>query len=255
MTDRKAILRIENVSKHFESLKAVDGVSLAIPEGHIVGLIGPNGSGKSTLLNVTSGVLPADGGRIIFDGEDITDHSADDVFQRGLVRSFQDPSLFFRMTVLDNTLLPIKKQAGEDPLHAPLHRTWQAQEARFAETAAEVLGNLDLDAHFDSLASDLSGGQMKLLELGRSLTSTPKMLLLDEPTAGIAPNLARTIFEQIEHLRRTRGLTFLIVEHRLGLLFDFVDQVYVMHLGRVITHGTPADIAANDEVREIYFGE
>ncbi|MBS1252708.1 MAG: Lipopolysaccharide export system ATP-binding protein LptB [Anaerolineales bacterium] len=255
MTRRNVILRIENVSKRFESLRAVDDVSLAVPEGHIVGLIGPNGSGKSTLLNVTSGVLRADAGRIIFDGQDIVHRSADEIFQLGLARSFQDPSLFFRMTVLDNILLPIKEQDGEDPIRAPLHRTWEKQEARFATVAAGALQRLDLDTHFDSLASDLSGGQMKLLELGRSLTSAPKMLLLDEPTAGIAPNLARNIFEQIEHLRRTRGLTFLIVEHRLGLLFDFVDQVYVMHLGRLIAHGPPADIAANAKVREIYFGE
>lgn len=255
MTRRNVVLRIENVDKRFESLRAVDNVSLAIPEGHIVGLIGPNGSGKSTLLNVASGVLPADAGRIVFDGQDITHRSADEVFRLGLVRSFQDPSLFFRMTVLDNTLLPIKEQDGEDPTRAPLHHTWKEQEAHYATVAADALQGLDLDTHFDSLASDLSGGQMKLLELGRSLTSAPKMLLLDEPTAGIAPQLARTIFEQIEHLRRTLGLTFLIVEHRLGLLFDFVDQVYVMHLGRIITYGTPADIAANAEVREIYFGE
>jgi branched-chain amino acid transport system ATP-binding protein len=118
-----------------------------------------------------------------------------------------------------------------------------------------VLRYLDLIKLYDRPASDISGGQMKLLELGRSLMGAPTLLLLDEPTAGVAPRLAYTIFEHIEHLRRTLGLTFLIVEHRLEILFDFVDTVYVMHLGRLIAQGTPAEISANTEVREIYFGE
>jgi branched-chain amino acid transport system ATP-binding protein len=249
------ILTLHHVSKRFENLLAVDGVSLAIPKGQIVGLIGPNGSGKSTLLNVISGVLRPDAGRIIFDGLDITARPADEIFRLGLVRSFQDPSLFFRMTVLDNALLPVKRQRGENPARAPFHRAWAEQENELAVLAGDVLSQLQLRELCVSLASDISGGQMKLLELGRSLMGRPTLLLLDEPTAGVAPRLAYAIFEQIEHLRRTLGLTFLIVEHRLEILFDFVDTVYVMHVGHVIAHGMPAEISANAEVREIYFGE
>ncbi len=249
------LLVVQDVRKHFESLLAVDGVSLTVPEGQIVGLIGPNGSGKSTLLNVISGVLPADGGRVLFDGQDITGRPANEIFQLGIVRSFQDPSLFFRMTVLDNTLLPIKGQRGESPLRALFRRVWLKQEFALARRAAETLEQLQLQGQYATLAADLSGGQMKLLELGRSLLGDPRLLLLDEPTAGVAPKLAYTIFEQIEALRRTRGLTFLIVEHRLEILFNFVDFVYVMHLGRVVAQGTPDEISANAEVREIYFGE
>ncbi|MBK9711451.1 MAG: ABC transporter ATP-binding protein [Kouleothrix sp.] len=250
-----ALLTLKQVSKRFEQLQAVQGVSLEVPEGRIVGLIGPNGSGKSTLFNLISGGLRADAGRIEFGGHDISASSADAVFRLGLARSFQDPSLFFRMTVLDNALLPARRQRGERPSRAPLHRLWRRQEAGLAETAGDLLGQYGLRGHYDRLAADLSGGQMKLLELGRGLLGEPRMLLLDEPTAGVAPRLAREIFEQIELLRRTRGLTFLIIEHRLEILFDFVDSVYVMHLGRVIAHGAPAEVSANAEVREIYFGE
>lgn len=249
------MLELQNVSKAFEQLRAVDGVSLTVPQGQIIGLIGPNGSGKSTLLSLIAGNQRASGGRILFDGHDITRQSADNIFQRGLVRSYQDPSLFFRMTVLDNTLLPAKAQHGEQPVNAPLHRTWRNQEHELASAADKVLDQLRLRDHHAKLAADLSGGQMKLLELGRSLMGAPKMLLLDEPTAGVAPALAYSIFEQIENLRSTLGLTFLIIEHRLEILFDFVDSLYVMHMGKVIAQGKPDEIAANDQVREVYFGE
>ncbi|GIK43894.1 MAG: ABC transporter ATP-binding protein [Chloroflexota bacterium] len=252
MTD---LLTLDKVSKSFESLLAVNDVSLSVQPGQIAGLIGPNGSGKSTLLNLISGVLPLDSGHITFDGHDITRRSADEIFQRGLVRSFQDPSLFFRMTVLDNALLPVKRQAGESPAHAPLHRRWTPQESSLAATAGKTLDELQLGQHYKVRASDLSGGQMKLLELGRSLMGEPKLLLLDEPTAGVAPKLAYTIFEEIERLRQSLGLTFVIIEHRLEILFDFVDTVFVMHAGSLLAHGTPAEISANARVREIYFGD
>ena len=159
------------------------------------------------------------------------------------------------MTVLDNTLLPVKAQRGENPFLAPWHRLWRKQEAENAADVGEMLTQLQLHSHHRHLASDLSGGQMKLLELGRSLMGNPKLLLLDEPTAGVAPKLAYTIFEQIEHMRQELGITFLIIEHRLEILFDFVDSLYVMHLGQMIAQGTPAEISADETGREIYFGE
>jgi len=251
----KPLLTLQNVTKAFGNLVAVNNVSLTVPQGQIIGLIGPNGSGKSTLLNVVSASLPAGGGTIIFDDEDITGLAADEVFRRGLVRSFQDPSLFFKMTVLDNMLLPVKQQRGENPWLAPLHRLWRVEENKNAAASETVLSQLLLRNHFANLSSELSGGQMKLLELGRSLMGNPKLLLLDEPTAGVAPKLAYTIFEEIERMRQEFGITFLIVEHRLEILFDFVDSLYVMHMGQVIVEGTPAEISANAQVREIYFGE
>lgn len=249
------MLILEDVSKSFESLRAVHRASLHVPAGQIVGLIGPNGSGKSTLLNVISGALPADSGSIRFDGEEIANEAPDRIFARGLVRSFQDPSLFFRMTVLDNALLPVKDQAGENAAKAPFHRLWRDQEETNALRAEAILDDLQLSGHYERMASELSGGQMKLLELGRSLMGSPKMLLLDEPTAGVAPALAYQIFEEIERMRRELGMTFLIVEHRLEVLFDHADSIYVMHFGKVIAHGAPDEIAADENVREIYFGE
>jgi branched-chain amino acid transport system ATP-binding protein len=250
-----AMLSLTGVRKSFERLQAVAGVSLDVPIGKIVGLIGPNGSGKSTLFNLISGALRADSGRIVFDGRDITSRSPDQIFDLGLVRSYQDPALFFRMSTLDNALVPAKRQRGERPLIAPLHRLWRKQENELARVAGDVLEQVKLREQYARPASDISGGQMKLLELARSMNGGPKLLLLDEPTAGVAPKLARDIFEQIEHLRNSLGLTFLIIEHRLEVLFDFVDDVYVMHTGKIVAHDSPAEIAANREVREIYFGD
>ena len=249
------LLELDKVRKDYGGLRAVDNVSLHVPEGAIIGLIGPNGSGKSTLINLIAATTALTGGRIRFDGDDISDFSSDQVFRRGIVRGYQEPSLYFKMTALDNALLPVQGQLGERPWYAPWRGRWQAQEARHAQVARAVLEQVRLLNHYDTLASDLSGGQMKLLEIARALMGEPKLLLLDEPTAGVAPNLAYEIFQQIRRLRDEHGITFLIVEHRLEILFDFVDKVYVMHLGNLLAEGTAADIAAHETVREVYFGE
>ena len=249
------MLEIRDLHKEFEGLHALDGVSLTVPAGQIIGLIGPNGSGKSTLLNVITGTMSPTSGQIHFDGHDITHSSADAIFNSGLARGYQDASLFFQMTVLDNALLPVKQQRGEHPLYAPWRRVWNQEEQTNATSASQRLSKVNLRGHYDRRASDLSGGQMKLLEMARSLMGSPKMLLLDEPTAGVAPALALDIFRHIDTLRREAGITFLIVEHRLEMLFEFTDSVYVMHMGRVMAHGTPDEIEAHAAVREVYFGE
>jgi branched-chain amino acid transport system ATP-binding protein len=250
-----AVLEVVQVHKAFEKLLAVAGVSLRVGDGQIVGLIGPNGSGKSTLLSTIAGQYRPDDGRILLDGQEIGGLPPEQIFRRGVARSYQEPSLFFRMSVLDNALLPAQDQRGEKPLVAPLHWLWRPQEKTLVQRAAGILDDLRLLPQVGKLAADLSGGQMKLLELGRTTMGAPRLMLLDEPTAGVAPALAYTIFEEIERLRRQQGLSFLIVEHRLEILFDFVDWIYVMHLGQVIAEGTPATIAADPLVREVYFGE
>ena len=250
-----AMLELQELCKSFGGLMAVAGASLHVEKGQIVGLIGPNGSGKSTLLSTVAGQYRPDGGHILFDGQEIGGLAPDKIFGRGLARSYQDPSLFFRMGVLDNVLLAAKDRSGERPTVAPWHRRWWPQERRLAERAVTVLNDLKLLGRRDAMAADLSGGQMKLLELGRTVMGEPAMMLLDEPTAGVAPALAYAIFEEIERLRRAQGLTFLIVEHRLEILFDFVDWIYVMHMGKVIAQGKPDQIAADPLVREVYFGE
>lgn len=249
------MLSVRNIYKFFGAFAALDGVSLQVEQGQIIGLIGPNGSGKSTLLSVIAGSQQPDSGQVFFAGEEITRLAPDAIFRRGIVRSYQEPSLFFRMTSLDNMLLPVKGQRGEHPMTAPRHGAWLPQEQNESRRAVGLLHQVGLATHFARPASDLSGGQMKLLEISRSLMGAPRLLLLDEPTAGVAPALAYSIFERIAQLRRTEGLTFLIVEHRLEILFDFVDSLYVMHMGDVIAQGTPAEIANNSQVREVYFGE
>jgi branched-chain amino acid transport system ATP-binding protein len=249
------MLELRNVSKDFDGLRAVNDVSLSVEKGEIVGLIGPNGSGKSTLLNVISGRFPATSGTIYFQEEDITRLSPDRIFNRGLGRGFQDPSLFYQMTVLDNTILPAKYQKGEKPFFAPFKWFWRAEETKLAERANSILSQIDLRRLFGQRASDLSGGQMKLLDIARSQMGDSRMLLLDEPTAGVAPPLAQSIFEHIANLRQNENITFFIIEHRLDMLFNFVDRVYVMHMGNILAHGTPPEILENAEVREVYFGD
>jgi branched-chain amino acid transport system ATP-binding protein len=249
------MLELTNMVKDFDGLRAVDDVSLSVEKGQIVGLIGPNGSGKSTLLSMIARTIDMTAGKITFDGHNITHLASDGAFRLGLARSYQDPSLFFQMTVLDNTLLPVKDQRGEHPWYAPWQRFWKQQEGENARHASTILKRVNLHTHFANRASDLSGGQMKLLEMARSLMGEPKLLLLDEPTAGVAPSLAYDIFQQIAALRQETGMTFLIVEHRLEILFDFVDRVYVMHMGKLLAQGTPDEISQNAQVREIYFGD
>lgn len=249
------MLELNAVSKDFDGLRAVHEVSLSVQKGEIVGLIGPNGSGKSTLLNVISGRLPVTSGTIRFNEQDITHMTPDRIFHLGLGRGFQDPALFFQMTVLDNTILPAKAQKGEHPLFAPFKRFWRGEEQSHAEQASGILSQIDLRRLFGQRASDLSGGQMKLLDIARSQMGNPTMLLLDEPTAGVAPPLAQNIFQHIADLRQNANMTFLIIEHRLDMLFNFVDRVYVMHMGEILAHGTPIEILENATVREVYFGD
>jgi branched-chain amino acid transport system ATP-binding protein len=249
-----ALLSLKHVSKDFGGLRAVDDVSLDIHPGQIIGLIGPNGSGKSTLLSLIDGTQRPMSGQIVFDGQDIAHLPADAIFRLGLGRGFQDPSLFFQMSVLDNTLLPVKQQKGEKPWYAPFRGLWLYEEQVHGLNAASVLRRIQIAHQHDRAAADLSGGQMKLLEIGRSMMGQPRMLLLDEPTAGVAPGLAYSIFEEIEAMRAELGLTFLIIEHRLEILFDFADFIYVMHLGRLLAQGSPDEIAASEMVREVYFG-
>lgn len=177
-----------------------------------------------------------------------------ETYAKGLVRSFQNPRLFLGMTTLENSLVPPKNQIGEKLLNAPLARTWSEQEKELAGESLEIMKMLTLDQVARNLASEISGGQMKLMELGRSLMGKPKVLLLDEPTAGVAPKLGREIFHHIVDLRDNYDLTFAIIEHRLEMLFDFVDRVIVMHRGKVITEGKPDEVVKNPMVIDVYLG-
>jgi len=249
------ILRLDRVEKRFGGLRALDGVSADLTEGELVGLIGPNGSGKSTLFNVISGVYRPDGGTVTFRGERIDGREPWEIFARGLVRSFQNPRLFAGMTVLENALVPARNQRGERIRDAPFPKRWEGQEKALAETALEILARNQLKEVRLNWATDISGGQMKLLEVSRTRMAEPQLLLLDEPTAGVAPKLAQEIFDGIAAMHREHGLTFLIIEHRLEVLLNTVERVLVLHQGRILFDGPPESAVKDAAVIDAYLGE
>lgn len=254
MSESDLILRTEKVSKSFGGIKAVDEVTLGVKRGTITGLIGPNGSGKSTLFNLISGTEGKFGGSVFFDGRKINRMPPHKIFNLGLGRTFQTPRLFTGMTVLENTMLGGKQQKGENPLNALIHNMWESQELELAKTVRDQLSALEIGQLYDKLSSEISGGQMKLLQLANALMGEPKMLLLDEPTAGVAPRLAQDIFASIEKQCKEKGTTFFIIEHRLQVLFRHVEHVFVMHQGRMIAEGKPDEIVKNQDVIDAYLG-
>lgn len=233
---------------------AVDGVSFEVRPGEFVGLIGPNGSGKSTLFNLITGTLRPDSGRVLLGGAEIQRLRPAGVFDRGLVRAFQIPRLFYGMSVLENVLAAARSQTGELLGRALDHRAWRDEELALAERALELLEFLNLGHVARNRATDLSGGQMKLLELARALLAEPQVLLLDEPAAGVAPNLAQEIFERLVEYQQRTGLTLIVIEHRLELLWGAVDRVLVMNQGRLVADGPPEGVAEDPAVVEAYFG-
>ena len=249
-----AILEINDLHKHFGGLRALDGVDVEVEEGTIVGLIGPNGSGKTTLINVVSGHYNPDGGRVVFNGDDITGLPPHEIAQRRLVRSFQITRVFPRMTVLENMLVPPRGQLGERLTRVFL--TWgevRRQEEQLVERAMELLSFLEIDHLAQEYAGNLSGGQQKLLELGRALMIDPLLILLDEPVAGVNPTLARKIFDRIVELRN-EGKTFLVVEHNMDIVMNFCETIYVLARGRVVAKGEPEEIQTNEQVIDAYLG-
>lgn len=249
------ILEVIDVRKRFGGVIALDGVNLKVKRGSMTALIGPNGSGKTTLFNVIAGVYKPDSGKVIFDGTDITGWPPEKIYHRGLVRTFQVPRMFKGMTVFENVLTAAKGNPGEKFTTSPLRRIWKEFELKIAEKAIDIMELLKILHVARNLSSAISGGQMKLVELARGLMSDPKMLLLDEPAAGVNPTLAHNIFSFLRQLNREQGISMLIIEHRLDILFDYVDYVYVMHRGKVVAQGTPEEIIENPVVIDIYLGE
>jgi branched-chain amino acid transport system ATP-binding protein len=251
----EAILSVERISKSFGGVRAVDDVSFSVKRGSITGLIGQNGSGKSTLFNLISGVWKKDpGGSVTFDGRRIDRLPPHKIFQLGLGRTFQTPRLFTGMTVLENTMLAAKGQKGERPSVAPFPARWEGQEVELAKKARSQMGPLEIEGIYDKWSNEISGGQMKLVQLSNAVMGDPRMLLLDEPTAGVAPRLAQDIFQSIADERSQKGTTFFIIEHRLGVLFKHVDTVLFMHQGRIIAEGKPEEIVKDQRLLEAYLG-
>ncbi len=248
-------LSIQSVSRSFGGVQAVRDCSFEIESGSITALIGPNGAGKTTLFNMVAGLFPPSSGRIEYYGQDVTGLPAHRLFHLGIVRTFQIPHEFSRLSVLDNLMLVPAGQVGENLFVSWLR--WgrvQRQERAIRDRAEEVLAFLRLDALRDELAGNLSGGQKKLLELGRTMMAEPRLVLLDEPAAGVNRTLLGTLTEAIVRLNRERGYTFCIVEHDMDMVGKLCDPVIVMAEGRVLTQGGMAEILRNEQVLEAYLG-
>ncbi|HKZ06288.1 MAG TPA: ABC transporter ATP-binding protein [Methylomirabilota bacterium] len=240
--------------RSFYGVQALTGADLRVSAGTITGLIGPNGAGKTTLFNCVSGLVPPEAGRVVFDGEDVTGWRADRVTRRGLVRTFQIARGFPRLSVLENLMLYGAAQPGEALWRALARPPAVARRERDLRARAfDVARRLNLMAVVNAPASDLSGGQKKLLELGRALMTDPKLILLDEPIAGVNPTLAGEIARHLERLRDD-GLTFLIIEHHLDVIARLCDPVVVLAEGRHLAEGSFASLAADPRVQEAYMG-
>ncbi len=248
------LLEVRGLARSFYGVHALNGVELSVARSTITGLIGPNGAGKTTLFNCVSGVIPPDGGRVVFDGHDITGASPHRITQRGLVRTFQIARGFPRLSVMENLLLYGDRQPGESLWKAAVRPAAVAQRERaLRERARAIAERLNLTRVLHDAASDLSGGQKKLLELGRALMTDPKLILLDEPIAGVNPTLANEIGAHLRALRQ-EGLTFLIIEHHMDVIARLCDPVIVMAEGRHLAEGSFAAVAADPRVQEAYMG-
>ena len=246
---------VEDLHKHFGGFHAVDGASLKIATGSITGLIGPNGAGKTTLFNVIAGRLPMTSGRVFMDGADITGLPPHELFAKGLLRTFQIAHEFSSMTVRENLMMVPANQSGESLWNACFRRgIVAAEESRIREKADEVLEFLTISHLADSRASNISGGQKKLLELGRTMMVDAKIVFLDEVGAGVNRTLLNTIGDAIIRLNKERGYTFCVIEHDMDFISRLCDPVICMAEGKVLAQGTATEVKNDERVIEAYLG-
>jgi branched-chain amino acid transport system ATP-binding protein len=250
-----AVIDVQNVSKRFGGLRAVNNCSLRVERGSITGLIGPNGAGKSTLFNLVAGNITPDSGKIIFDGQDVTGLKPHQLFHRGMLRTFQIAHEFSNMTALENLMMVPAAQPGES-----LITTWlnpgrvREAERHVHQKALDVIDFLKLGHVKHELAGNLSGGQKKLLELGRTMMVDAKVVLLDEVAAGVNRTLLQDLAANIERMNQELGYTFFVIEHDMDLIGRLCDPVIVMAQGEKIAEGPMSEIRANPEIIEAYFG-
>ncbi len=249
------MIRVENVSKHFGGLKAVDHVSIHIASGSITGLIGPNGAGKTTLFNTIAGLYTPTEGHIYLDDEEITGLKPHQLFARGLLRTFQIAHEFARLSVIENLMMVPGLQSGENLINAWFRRAQvEREEQAIHDKAMQVIDFLNLEHIADELAGNLSGGQKKLLELGRTMMVDAKVVFLDEVGAGVNRTLLREIGDAIIKLNQEQNYTFCMIEHDMDFISRLCDPVICMAEGKVLAEGTADEVKNNEEVIEAYLG-
>lgn len=249
-----ALLRVNNISKSFAGVQALNGCSLDIETGSITGVIGPNGAGKTTLLSVISGALKLDSGSIVLGGENVTPLRPDQRATRGMIRTFQIARELENLTVFENLLLAGTSADDETLVASIFNRSAvRRRQTETADRANALLERAGLSHVAANLASDLSGGQKKLLELARALMMRPRLLLLDEPAAGVAPPLVESLMAFIQELSKS-GITFGIIEHNMGLIETLCDRVHVLAEGTALVSGTFAEVTSDARVRNAYLG-
>ena len=254
LSKENVVLRVDDLQKSFGGLVATDHATFEVERGTITGLIGPNGAGKSTIFNLVSGFYEPDGGRVEVNGVDVTGTEPYEVAEHGLIRTFQTPRKLEGMTVREAMLVGPRKQPGESFVKLFTSPGEVAEsESRNLADAERILEEFEIDHLATQPATDLSGGQMKLVELARAMLAEPEILLLDEPVAGVNPTLRNKLAEQIRRLNG-QGTTFLLIEHDMEFVMSLADPVVVLDRGNVLMEGTPNEVQTDDRVVEAYLG-
>ena len=248
-----AMLDVKNLSISFGGLKAVDDFSITIEKGQLYGLIGPNGAGKTTIFNLLTGVYKPDGGRILLDGKDITGHKAIQINQAGIARTFQNIRLFKELSVLDNVKVGLHNHHKYSTLSGILRLpSYYKVEKEMDERAMELLKVFDLDKEFDYKASNLPYGKQRKLEIARALATEPKLLLLDEPAAGMNPNETAELMKTIRFVRDHFDMTVLLIEHDMKLVSGICERLTVLNFGHMLAEGPTSEVLSNPEVIKVY---